>query len=386
MNTAEVSGVDFIQRKIIHVDMDCFFAAVEELDNPSLKGKPVAVGGSPEGRGVLCTANYEARKYGLHSAMSSAEALRRCPHLIFVRPRGKRYQEFSNVIRSIFLEYTDLMEPLSLDEAYLEVGQSEKCFGSATLMAKEIKQKIKKETGLVASAGVAPNKFLAKVASDWKKPDGLFVVSPEMACSFAQNLKLEKVPGIGKVSIKKYHHYGLFRLSDINKYPVQWLEARFGKFAHTLLLMSQGIDQRRVGNKSIRKSLGHEETYSQDLMDFNSIKEKVPFLMEELFERCERHHLKNKKSSFNPQKMFVKIKTYDFHQRTHECLLKSIPLSLERIDDLFKRKENIRQQIEVMFEYIYNKTQKPVRLLGIGFRINPGQSHELEKLGQLRLL
>lgn len=375
-----------LKRKILHIDMDCFFAAVEELDNPDLKGKPVAVGGSPQGRGVLCTANYEARKYGVRSAMSSSEALRRCPHLIFIKPRGKRYQEISYQIKDIFHQYTSLVEPLSLDEAFLDVTSSDRCFGSATLIAKEIKDKIFQETGLTASAGVAPNKFLAKVASDWKKPDGLFTVGPEEAFLFAQHLPLEKVPGIGKVSLEKFHSLGLKTLSDIGKYPAQWLESHFGKFAHKLLFLSQGIDERNVGGKSLRKSLGCEETYHQDLPDFDSISERIPFLVEELFERTERYFDRDQDAP-KPSKIFVKAKTFDFHLHTHECPLRVIPLKIENKLDLKNQKDEILQNFEEMFHLLYNRIDKvPVRLLGLGLRMSPSPKFELEKLGQLRLL
>ncbi|MCR9206109.1 MAG: DNA polymerase IV, partial [Halobacteriovoraceae bacterium] len=279
-----------------------------------------------------------------------------------------------------------LVEPLSLDEAFLDVTDSKLCKGSATLMAKEIRAKIFERTGLTASAGVAPNKFLAKVASDWKKPNGLFVIKPEEAHSFAQCLKLEKVPGIGRVSIEKYHQKGLFHLSDINKYPHQWLENHFGKFARNLRRLSRGIDERRVGGKSFRKSLGCEETYGKDLPDFTHIQERIPFLVEELFERVERYFVKDPEGP-KPFKIFVKAKTFDFNLHTHECPLRIIPLSIEGKEDLTTYKDLIHQSFEEMFQLLYNRIEEvPVRLLGIGFRMSPSPKFELEKLGQLRLL
>lgn len=383
-----------LKRKIIHVDMDCFFAAVEELDNPSLKGKPVAVGGSPQGRGVLCTANYEARKYGVRSAMSSSEALRRCPNLIFIRPRSARYKEIAMEIREIFRSFTSLVEPLSLDEAYLDVSDCESYSGSATLIAKEIRRLIKERTGLTASAGVAPNKFLAKVASDWKKPDGLTIISPNEALSFAQNLALEKVPGIGKVSLEKYHQLGLKTLKDIEKYPINWLEAHFGRFATRLVNLSQGIDDRKVGTKGFRKSIGCEETYHEDLKSFEEIQDRIPFLVEELLERTKSFYEKERPRSLEGElslpglhKIFVKAKTFDFNLHTYECPLRILEIPIVDKNDLNTNYERIYKSIEEMFESLFNRiNQAPLRLLGVGFRISPSPHFELEKLGQLRLL
>ncbi len=378
-----------LKRKIIHVDMDCFYAAVEEHDNPSLKGKPIAVGGSPSGRGVLCTANYQARKFGVRSAMSSAQALRLCPQLIFIKPRSKRYKEFSQMIREVFLEFTSKIEPLSLDEAYLDVTDCSKHYGSATLIAKEIKRLIKERSGLTASAGVAPNKFLAKIASDWKKPDGLFVIGPEEAMSFSLQLPLSKVPGIGPVSAKNLEAHGLKTLKDIQDKPLAWLEGRLGKTGLSLLRKSYGLDFKEVCQRGQTKSLSTEETYHQDLTSFAQIEERIPFLIEEVLERAS-HYYQKRPHSPEPIKFFIKTKTCEFKTHTHEVMLKNINLGLDPkilaqegnryFDDLLKH-------CMPLFRQTYEKSDcKPLRLLGVGFRLGVSPSYELERLGQLRLI
>ncbi len=372
-------------QKIIHVDMDCFFAAVEELDNPDLKGKPIAVGGSPTGRGVLCTANYEAREYGVRSAMSSAEAIRKCPQLIFIRPRSRRYSEIASKIREVFKEVTPLIEPLSLDEAYLDVTDSSLFQGSATLMAKYIKDRIKEETGLTASAGVAPNKFLAKIASDWKKPNGLFVINPDSAKDFARNLRLDKVPGVGQVTFSKCQHLGLETLGDLQHYPLTWLESHFGKQAHSLYLKSFGIDNRKVEVRCDRKSIGHEETYNQDLLSFSEIEERIHFLWEELEERYTRHC--EKRPNKTAVKIFVKVKTDQFKGHTLERMLRFLDLSIENPDQLKKHRSFLLDTTKDMFDELYQRIdRRPLRLLGLGFRLASSPQDELERLGQMRLL
>ncbi len=382
-------NLDSEKRKIIHVDMDCFFAAVEELDNPSLKGKAVAVGGSPSGRGVLCTANYEARKFGVRSAMSSAHALKKCPHLIFIRPRSSRYKEFALKIREIFSRYTDLIEPLSLDEAYLDVTHCERHQGSATLIAQEIKDTIFKETGLTASAGVAPNKFLAKVASDWKKPNGLFTVSPDQAKDFAMNLSLKKVPGVGDVTFRKCVALGLHTLKDIQEKPIGWLEIKLGKLGPSLLRKSFGIDNRPVSTGRPAKSISTEETYNKDLETFSEIEERIPFLAEEALERLSRH-LKKKSDCPSPHKIFIKIKTCQFNSHTHEGILRHLDVHLN--EETLRNTPHLYQNliakvVTPMYKELYDQcAQTPLRLLGLGFRLNVSSSYELERLGQLRLL
>lgn len=377
-------------QKIIHIDMDCFFAAIEELDNPKLKGKPLAVGGSPNGRGVLCTANYEARKYGVRSAMSSADALRKCPHLTFIKPRGSRYSEVGHQIREIFREVTDIIQPLSIDEAFLDVTQAEGFNGSATLIAKHLKERIKKVTGLTASAGVAPNKFLAKVASDWKKPDGLFTIAPAEAAEFASELPIGLVPGIGQVSEKRCLELGIATLGDIHHYPYSWLENHFGKFAFSLYSKSFGIDNRKVEVNNSRKSLGLEETYHQDIENFQGIEDRIPFLMEELVYRFKRYQEKyqgKNQEAPAPIKLFIKAKTAQFKGHTFERLIKHLPIKLDTALDLQQNHELFLSILKEMFKELYNRLDRqPLRLLGLGFRLATSSQEEQEKNGQLRLL
>jgi DNA polymerase-4 len=373
-------------QKIIHVDMDCFFAAVEMLDNPELKDKAVAVGGSPNGRGVLCTANYEARKFGIRSAMSSVEALKKCPHLIFIKPRSSRYKEISDQIKEIFHHYTDKVEPLSLDEAFLDVTNSSDCQGSATLIAEKIKNEIFQKTGLTASAGVAPNKFLAKVASDWKKPNGLFVINPHETAQFAKELPIGLVPGIGKVTEKKCHSLGLRTLGDVHHYPYSWLESHFGKFAGSLYSKSFGIDNRTVGSNGSRKSLGCEETYHSDLLSFSEIEDRLPFLAEELSFRTNHYFNKNPDGP-RQIKIYVKVKTNEFNLHTYEKLLRHIPLKLDNERDLLETSKILLDNFHNMFQDLYSKIDSPpLRLLGVGFRIAANPHQEIERMGQLRLL
>ena len=243
--------------------MDAFYASVEQLDNPELKGKPVAVGGSRE-RGVVAAASYEARKFGVRSAMSSKVAKRKCVDLIFVKPRFSRYKEISNQTRNIFLEYTDLVEPLSLDEAYLDVTYTKKGLPSATLIAKEITSRIFEETGLTASAGVSYNKFLAKVASDVNKPNGLFVVTPKEAQEFIDKLEVRKFFGIGKVTAKKLNNIGIWFGRDLKNMERLELVRMFGKAGNYYYDICRGIDNRKVQPSRERKSVGAENTFSND--------------------------------------------------------------------------------------------------------------------------
>lgn len=233
-------------RKIIHIDMDCFYAAVEMRENPSLKDKPIAVGGSPQQRGVLATCNYPARKFGLHSAMATAQALKLCPNLILLPVNMPLYKQVSSQIHQIFQRYTDIIEPLSLDEAYLDVTDCEKCSGSATWIAQEIRQAILTETQLTASAGVAPLKFLAKIASDQNKPNGQFVIKPEEVAEFVAKLPLNKIPGVGKVTTQHLHAMGLQTCHDVQKLDVTLLLRQFGKMGRRIWQFSHGIDEREV--------------------------------------------------------------------------------------------------------------------------------------------
>lgn len=251
-------------RKILHIDMDAFYASVEERDFPQLKGRPVAVGRA-EGRGVVATANYEARKYGVHSAMSSKEALQRCPNLIFQPPRFEVYKAVSQQIHHIFAEYTDIIEPLSLDEAYLDVTHNKKSMPSATIMAREIKRRIRETTLLTASAGVSYNKFLAKIASDYDKPDGLFVIEPKDAVSFMATLPVGKFYGIGKVTAQRLNALGIAVGADLQRLTMAEMTALFGKSGLFFYNIVRGVDNREVVVDRERKSYSAESTFENDL-------------------------------------------------------------------------------------------------------------------------
>jgi DNA polymerase IV len=249
-----------IQRKIIHVDMDAFYASVEQLDNPELQGKPIAVGGSSQ-RGVVAAASYEARKFGVRSAMSSVMAKRNCPDLIFVKPRFERYREISNRIRNIFFEYTDLVEPLSLDEAYLDVTENKKGNPSASLVAREIREKIKERTGLNASAGISINKFIAKVASDINKPNGQKTVPPEEVESFLEQLEIRKFYGVGKVTADKMYRLGIFTGKDLKSKSLEFLNENFGKSGEFYYQVVRGIHNSEVKPSRIRKVPGGRKNF-----------------------------------------------------------------------------------------------------------------------------
>src|SRR4249919_1331357 len=254
-------------RRILHVDMDAFYASVEQRDDPSLKGRPVAVGGQPGGRGVVAAASYEARAYGVRSAMSMARAVRLCPALVIVRPEFQKYRAASDAVFSIFREVTPLVEPLSLDEAYLDVTENAWGETLATTVAKRLKARIRDATGLTASAGVAPNKFLAKVASGWKKPDGLTVISPERVEPFLQQLPVDALWGVGPVTARKLRARGIERLVDVRQYTPAMLRESVGSLADWLLKLAQGIDDRPVVPNRETKSSGSENTYVEDISD-----------------------------------------------------------------------------------------------------------------------
>lgn len=253
-------------RKIIHIDMDAFFASVEQRDEPGYRGKPLVVGGSPESRGVVAAASYEARRFGIYSAMPSRTAIQKCPQLIFVRPRFEVYRSISHQIREIFFQYTDLVEPLSLDEAYLDVTSNKRGIPSATLIAKEIKDRIFEETQLTASAGISINKFLAKTASGLKKPNGLCLITPDKAESFVETLKIEDFYGIGKVTAEKMRRLGIFTGADLKKWSEEDLIRNFGKTGRYYYKIARGQDDRVVEPNRISKSIGSEESYAVDLV------------------------------------------------------------------------------------------------------------------------
>lgn len=267
--------------------MDAFYASVEQRDFADLRGKPIAVGGSNE-RGVVAAASYEARKFGVRSAMSSRIAKQKCPQLIFVRPRFEVYRQVSHEIREIFLEYTPLVEPLSLDEAYLDVTENLKGVETATQIAQEIKVRIKEKTGLTASAGVSVNKFLAKIASDYRKPDGLFVIKPSQAEKFVEELDINKFHGIGRVTAERMHKMGIFTGKELKTKTVDFLTSHFGKVGRYYYDIAQGIDNRQVNPDSIRKSIGVENTFDRDFTEPDDLYREIDDILEQLWKRMAR--------------------------------------------------------------------------------------------------
>lgn len=336
-----------LKRKIIHFDMDCFYAAVEVRDDPSLKGKPVIVGGSPNSRGVVCTASYEARKYGVHSAMACAQAKRLCPEGIFLKPDFSRYQAASQHIREIFKRFTKTIEPLSLDEAYLDVTENPQEL-YAVQIAKQIQSAIAEEVGLSGSAGVAPNKLIAKIASDYRKPQGLTVVPPQRATDFMQLMSLRKISGIGPASEKKLATLGLHTCEDVWMHPLETLTAQLGRRMGTWLYWrTRGIDERPVQVSRIRKSLGKEDTFSQDTNDLAVLQTKLENLAKQVSERLARQQLQG-------YTVTLKVKYANFQQITRSTTL---PNPIHTPTDILHASLALLQKTEA--------TQRKVRLVGI---------------------
>lgn len=344
-------------RKIIHIDMDAFYASVEQLDNPILKGKPLAVGGN-EKRGVVSAASYEARQFGVKSAMSGLQAKRLCPELLFVPPRFKRYKEISAIIRTIFFEYTNLVEPLSLDEAYLDVTQNKKGNPSATLIAKEIRAKILNKTGLHASAGISINKFIAKVASDINKPNGQKTVNLEEVLPFLEQLDIRKFYGIGKVTTKKMYDKGIFTGKDLKQQSLAYLTEHFGKSGLYYYHIVRGIQNSTVKPNRMRKSLAAERTFSENLSSEVFMIEKLEHIAEEVAKRL----LKSKVSG---KTITLKIKYSDFTLQTRSKTLVYFIRDASIIAETAK-------------ELLYQDTLKnSVRLLGIAVsNLNTQQQKE----------
>src|SRR6195952_1771695 len=298
-----------IQRKIIHIDMDAFYASVEQRDNPDYRGKAIAVGGSPQGRGVVATASYEARKFGVKSAMSSKKALLLCPHLLFITPRFAAYKEASQKIREIFRRYTDLIEPLSLDEAYLDVTEDKLGVGSAIDVAKKIRQAIKDELQLSASAGISINKFVAKIASDMNKPDGMTFIGPSSIESFMEKLPVEKVFGVGKVTADKMRGMGLFTGADLKRLPEDQMVKHFGKTGRFYYQIARGIDNREVQPGRQTKSIGAEDTFPYDLTEIDEMNAELDKISQTVANRLAHYQLKGRTIT-------LKIKYSDFKQIT----------------------------------------------------------------------
>ncbi|HHS94963.1 MAG TPA: DNA polymerase IV [Phaeodactylibacter sp.] len=314
-------------RKIIHIDMDAFFASVEQRDHPELRGKPIAVGSKAK-RGVVAAASYEARKYGVRSAMPSMTAARLCPQLIFVKHRFEVYKEVSQQIRTIFEEYTDLIEPLSLDEAFLDVSHNKKNMLSATLIAEEIRQRIFEKTQLTASAGVSFNKFLAKIASDINKPNGLKVITPEEAIPFLEQLPIEKFFGIGKVTAKRMKGMGIHTGADLKTFSELELAQRFGKAGRYYFRIVRAQDDRKVNPYRIRKSIGAERTFQEDIADIRLMEEKITYIANIVFDYMKQKgnfgrtiSLKFKTPDFQ---IFTRSKSFSSEIKNHELFLNII--------------------------------------------------------------
>ncbi|WP_262029664.1 DNA polymerase IV [Microvirga sp. Mcv34] len=303
----------FNERKVIHCDMDAFFASVEQRDNPELRGKPVAVGGSRE-RGVVAAASYEARRFGVHSAMPSVTARRKCPDLIFVKPRFDVYKQVSLQIREIFQEYTPLVEPLSLDEAYLDVTENLKGIPYATQVAREIRAKIFQETGLTASVGVSYMKFLAKMASDQRKPNGMFVITPEMGPAFMEQLPIQKFHGIGPATAAKFNRLGIFTGLDLKARSLEFLQERFGKAGSYYYWLARGVDHRPVRPDRIRKSVGAENTFSSDLTELEAMRTALQPIIDKVWRHCDQTGVRGRSVT-------LKVKYADFHQITRSRTL-----------------------------------------------------------------
>jgi DNA polymerase IV len=314
-------------RKIIHIDMDAFFAAVEQRDFPEYRNKPLIVGGNPFSRGVVATCSYEARPFGIHSAMPTSRAYRLCPQAIFVKPRFDAYREASQAIRQIFFDYTDLVEPLSLDEAYLDVTESEKNDGSATLIAKEIKIRIKQETQLTASAGISYNKFLAKMASDLDKPDGLHLIAPKEGVGFVEKLPIHKFHGVGKATALKMQALGIQTGKDLKIWSLEDLQQHFGKSGLYYYNIARGIDNRPVVNYRKSQSIGVETTYQQDISSIQVVFEQL----QQLFDKALGKVMEKQLSAHT---MTVKIKYHDFVQITRSRTLPQTISAATNIQDL----------------------------------------------------
>ncbi|MCL7989229.1 DNA polymerase IV [Sphingobacterium sp. lm-10] len=335
------------RRKIVHIDMDAFYASIEQRDFPELRGKALAVGGSPDGRGVVATASYEARKFGVRSAMSSRQALQLCPHLLFTKPRFDVYKQVSEHIREIFRRYTDLIEPLSLDEAYLDVTEDKAGIGSAIEIAKAIKSAIKAELHLTASAGVSVNKFIAKIASDYQKPDGLTFIGPSKVIPFLEALPIDKFFGVGKVTAQKMKGLGIHQGTDLKRFSESDLIRHFGKSGTFFYHMVRGNDNRPVRPNRISKSIGIEDTFSADIAD------KVE-MMEELKTLCEKLEKRLQAKAKKGKTVTVKIKFSDFTQITRS---KTLFYDINRSADMYLVVQELMDKVDV--------ENLKVRLLGV---------------------
>ena len=338
-----------MHRKIIHVDMDAFFASVEQLDDPDLKGKPLIVGGTVEQRGVVAAASYEVRKYGIHSAMPTSQALRLCPNLIIRPPRMSRYSEISNQIHKIFYDYTPEIEPISLDEAFLDVTGSIQLFGSAEKIGKEIKTRIKQELGLTASVGIAPNMFLAKLASDLDKPDGLVIITEENKQQILDPLPISKIWGIGKVTNKALERIGIKTIEQLRNTSLNSLKKVLGNQAENILRLAKGIDSRDVESVHEAKSISAEETFSKDIQDKDTLLGVLLHQVEEVSSRL-------RAEEFEARTITLKIRYADFRTLTRSSTFEN-PTNTTK---------TLWQEAQSVFNKWYKSSAEPLRLLGFG--------------------
>ena len=341
-------------RKIIHIDMDAFYASVEQRDNPELRGKPVAVGGSAE-RGVVAAASYEARKFGVHSAMPSITAKRQCPDLIVVKPRFEVYKTISRQIRDIFAEHTPIIEPLSLDEAYLDVTENLQGIPLARDVALRIREKIKADTDLNASAGISYNKFLAKLASDHRKPNGQYVISPEMGPAFVEKLPVGKFHGIGPATSAKMNGLGIFTGVDMRNQTLEFMNANFGKAGAYYYWISRGVDERPVRSNRIRKSVGAENTFSSDLQELDPLVSELEPLIDKVWRHCEA-------TGSRGRTVTLKVKFADFEMITRS---RSVPSPIANRDDLARLSIGLLENTLPL--------PKAVRLLGVSLSSLQGE-------------
>jgi DNA polymerase-4 len=353
-------------RKIIHIDMDAFFAAIEQRDFPKYRNKPLIVGGAPDSRGVVATCSYEARQYGIHSAMPSSQAYRLCPQAIFVPPRFEAYREASQTIRKIFTGYTRLVEPLSLDEAYLDVSNVQLHQGSATRIAKAIKAAIKHETGLIASAGISYNKFLAKIASDMDKPDGLYLITPEQGARFVEQLTIDKFHGIGKATAQKMQALGIQNGKDLRNFSLETLQQHFGKSAHHYYNICRGIDDRPVNSHRISKSVGVETTFQRDIKARQEVIEQLRNLLEKALGKVAEKRL-------TAYTLTIKIKYHDFVQITRS---RTLPHAVTARSNTLAILEDLLRSTDV--------GARKVRLLGVTLSSLENQS-KLKHMQQMDL-
>ena len=346
-------------RKIIHIDMDAFFASVEQRDNPELRGKPIAVGFDGP-RGVVSTASYEARKWGVHSAQSVVQAKKRCPQLIVVPCRHEHYKEISRQIHEIFHEYTDIIEPISIDEAFLDVTHNKKNIELAVDIAKEIKVRIREKTGLTASAGVSYCKFLAKVASDYRKPDGLCTIHPDKALDFISRLPVENFWGVGRKTLQRMHLMGIFTGGDLRDVSESRLVETFGKVGHVFHDFARGIDDRSVVTSRERKSVGCEQTFEEDIFAQSAVIIELYHVVLELVERIA-------KSGFEGRTLTLKVKFADFTQITRSISQQNI----------LKKKNDILPLAKQLLKLVDYSSGRPIRLLGLS--VSKSSSEETRK-------